>query len=95
MLLLGTSLGLILNVPIAGAISDIQVFGDYYGWPLLFYGGSALHLFWLIFWTIFVTDKPEEHKLIKDVEIGYIRQNSHNILETVSSKDVGRVIVLV
>lgn len=81
MLLLGTSLGLILNVPIAGAIGDLDILN---GWPLLFYGGSALHIVWLLVWAVFVTDKPELHKSIKDKEIGYIRQNSQNILETVS-----------
>ena len=89
MLLLGTSLGLILNVPIAGAISDLQVF-DNVGWSLLFYGGSALHVFWLVCWALFVTDKPELHGLIKDNEIGYIRQNSQNILETVSLANIFR-----
>lgn len=84
MLLLGTSLGLILNVPIAGAIADIQIF-DNVGWSLLFYGGSLLHIFWLLFWALFVTDAPELHNMIKDSEIGYIRQNSKNILETVSN----------
>ena len=81
MLLLGTSLGLILNVPISGAIGNSD---SITGWPLLFYGGSALHIVWLILWAIVVTDVPEIHRNIKEKEITYIRQNSQNILETVS-----------
>lgn len=80
MLLLGTSLGLILNVPIADAITYIDMKN---GWQLLFYGGSLLHLIWIVLWVIFITDEPGSHHMIKDKEICYIRQNSQNILETV------------
>lgn len=79
MLLLGTSLGLILNVPIADAITYIDMKN---GWQLLFYGGSLLHLIWIVLWVIFITDEPGSHHMIKDKEICYIRQNSQNILET-------------
>lgn len=81
LLLIGTILGLIVNVPIAGAISKLSIPNE---WSLLFYGGSSLHLIWLVLWIFLASDKPEENRYIKDAEIFYIRQNSNNILETVS-----------
>nr|XP_027196056.1 sialin-like [Dermatophagoides pteronyssinus] len=81
-LLIGNALGLILNVPISAAITHIILPADIPDWSLLFFGGSALHLIWLVLWIFLVTDIPENHRLITDNEISYIRQNSHNVLET-------------
>lgn len=82
-LLIGNALGLILNVPISAAITHIILPADIPDWSLLFFGGSALHLIWLVLWIFLVTDIPDNHRLITDKEISYIRQNSHNVLETV------------
>lgn len=82
MLLIGTALGLILNVPISRAIDEWNILN--HSWALLFYGGSLLHVIWLALWIFLATDRPEDHRLIKDKEIFYIRENSNNILETVS-----------
>ncbi|OTF75717.1 hypothetical protein BLA29_012475 [Euroglyphus maynei] len=85
-LLIGNALGLILNVPISAAITHITLPQNIPEWSLLFFGGSALHIIWLILWIVLVTDIPEKHRLIDDKEIFYIRQNSNNVLETVILK---------
>lgn len=64
----------------ANVIHDLNALN---GWPYLFYGGSALHLIWAVFWVWLVADKPEVHRLIERKEVTLIRANSNNILEEV------------
>ena len=86
LLLSGTCLGLVVNVPITLFINDLAIKN---GWSLLFYGGSLIHIIWLVLWLFLVSDIPERHKFIQDKEIFYIRQNSSNILELVFKAFVG------
>lgn len=76
----GSAVGLIINLAMVNVIHDLGAFND---WPYLFYGGTALHLVWAVFWVWLVTDKPEVHRLIEHREVTLIRANSHNILEEV------------
>ncbi|KHJ93639.1 transporter, major facilitator family protein [Oesophagostomum dentatum] len=45
------------------------------GWPIIFYIFGALGCFWLIFWTIFVTNSPRENKFISEKEMEYLAEN--------------------
>lgn len=87
-LLLGNALGLIINVPIVAGISKLDM-SD--GWTILFYGGSFLHLVWLVLCFHAISDRPESHPFIGDKEVSYIRQNSNNILEEVTRWITGNV----
>ena len=46
-----------------------------WGWPIIFYGSGIICFAWLVLFWVFVTDKPEDHWLISNAELEYIKAN--------------------
>ncbi len=70
--LFGGNIGAIIISPLSGFLCEYGPFG---GWPSVFYIGSLIHIIWLIFWCLLVSDSPADHRNISPDEHLYILQN--------------------
>ncbi|XP_054716532.1 putative inorganic phosphate cotransporter [Uloborus diversus] len=76
----GINIGTVVTMPLAAFLCDQGPFG---GWPSAFYIVGLFGCLWFVFWSIFVTDSPQEHPYITKSELKYIvsdQKIEHNIL---------------
>ncbi|KAG5896185.1 hypothetical protein JTB14_016960 [Gonioctena quinquepunctata] len=65
----GAPLGTIITMPLVGYISSSWV-----GWPCTFYLYGALGFTWVVFYSIFGANSPQDHRSISKLEKNYIEK---------------------
>ncbi|CAF0841673.1 unnamed protein product [Rotaria sordida] len=57
------------------------------GWPLIFYSAAVFGFVWDIFWILFYTNSPRNHRFISIQEKEYILQNTQQQLSNSNKND--------
>ncbi|XP_064602310.1 sialin-like [Liolophura sinensis] len=75
----GAQIGNVITFPLAGMLCQYGFAG---GWPSIFYVLGAGTIVWFIAWMLLVTDYPQDHKRISDIERRYILQGLKDSVQT-------------
>ncbi|KAK3743741.1 hypothetical protein RRG08_043473 [Elysia crispata] len=65
----GAQVGIVLTFPLSGLLCKYGFAG---GWPSIFYVTGGICLVWSILWMIMVSEDPQSHPRISDIERDYI-----------------------
>lgn len=68
MIFVGAPLGVVIAMPVAGAISSSAV-----GWPVAFYLYGGVGILWSILWLMLGSDSPSTDRFISPGERKYIQ----------------------
>ncbi|CAD5121055.1 DgyrCDS9595 [Dimorphilus gyrociliatus] len=65
----GAQIGNVITFPISGFLCQ-------YSWTAIFYAFGAYGVVWFLLWTFFVSDSPETHRQISQIEKDYIIEST-------------------
>ncbi|XP_034654017.1 putative inorganic phosphate cotransporter [Drosophila subobscura] len=66
----GAQFGTVVMLATSGYIAD-----SFMGWPSIFYLGGACGFVWVVFWYVFSSSTPEEHRFISPEELKFIEES--------------------
>jgi len=69
-ILFGTDAGIVVGMPVAGALTDHGFAG---GWPSVFYVFGIVGCIWTVAWCLLCYNSPSTHPRISSVELAYWR----------------------
>ncbi|BES93076.1 MFS transporter, ACS family, solute carrier family 17 (sodium-dependent inorganic phosphate cotransporter), other [Nesidiocoris tenuis] len=65
----GSHFGTVITLPLAGYLAN------HFGWPSIFYFTSSIGILWLIVWTYYVYDQPDDDPRITESELKFIKES--------------------